>query len=168
MNDYVQDKSFSHKNYSWVVYNLESMNKFGFDQVRLDKVCRKYDVIAVYVHGSRVKGYAALDSDTDVAIVVRDISKSKAGSWGIYEVASEIEDVLSGLREPDVRVVDKDSSPVFLFEVISGGVCVYEKTSEDRVRFESEVMRMYYDTARIHDIYRKYLYASVKEGTYAN
>ena len=139
-----------------------------FDQEKLSEVCRKYGVTAVYVHGSRVKGYAAPDSDTDIAIVVKDKSKLKIGSWSTYDAASEIGDVLSGVKEPDVRVVDKDSSPVFLFEIIKNGQILYGKDLESRVEFESQVMQRYYDTEKMHSIYRTYLYPSVKGAAYAN
>ncbi len=144
------------------------MIKFGFDQQKLDEVCRKYGVVAVYVHGSQVKGYAAPNSDTDIAIVVKDKSKLRLGSWGVYDVASEMEDVLSEAREPDMRVVDKDSSPVFLFEIIKSGRVLYGEGLESRIEFESQVMQRYYDTEKMHNIYRAYLYSSIKEAAYAN
>lgn len=144
---------------------MVSMVKLNFDRQKLEGVCRKYGVVAVYAHGSQIKGYAAPDSDSDVAVVVKDRGKLEHGSWN-YKVVNEIEDVL-GVKNPDVRVVDPNNSPVFLFEIVSSGVCVYEKAPENRIAFESEVMRKYYDTARIHEIYRQYLYADIKE-RYAN
>lgn len=151
-----------------MVYNLIRMIKLSFDQRKLDEVCRKHGVIAVYLHGSRVKGYAASDSDTDIAIVVKDRSKLKTRGWGVYNVASDIEDVLGLPGELDIRVVDKDSSPVFLFEIIRSGKLVSEKDLESRVEFESQVMQRYYDTEKMHSIYRTYLYSNVKEAVYAN
>ena len=142
------------------------MESINFDKQKLEKACRKHGVVAVYVHGSRVKGYAASDSDTDVAVVVEDRKKQERGSFSSYNVAGEIEEVLK-VKNPDVRVVDSDSSPVFLFEVIKGGKLIYEKNVEIRIDFESMVMQRYYNTAKMHDIYRKYLYSDLKE-TYAN
>lgn len=150
-----------------VVYNLESMNKFDFDQEKLAEVCRKYGVIAVYVHGSQVKGYAAPDSDTDVAVVVEDRSNLERGPFSSYKVANEIEDVMK-IKNPDVRVVDKDSSPVFLFEIVSDGKIVYQKDEYSRSRFEEGVLRSYYDSEHMRDIYAGYLYADIKSSVYAN
>lgn len=142
------------------------MTKLKVNKQRLSQVCQKHDVIAVYLHGSRVKGYAAPDSDTDVAIVVKDKSKLKRGAFSSYNVASELDDILN-VKEPDIRVVDEGTTPVFLFEIISCNHVIYEQSTGNRVDFESLVMRKYYDSARIHDIYRQYLFADIKEH-YAN
>ena len=157
---------FFTEKYCGLVYNLNSMIKFNFDQQKLGEVCRKYGVIAVYVHGSRVKGYAAPDSDTDVAVVVEDKEKQKRGGFLSYDVANEIESVLKVLN-PDIRVVDPNSSPIFLFEIIKGQL-VFERNCDDRIDFESSVMQKYYDTQAMDDIYRQYLFADIKERAYAN
>lgn len=151
-----------------LVYNLVSMIKLDFDQSKLDEVCRKHGVIAVYAHGSQIKGYAAADSDTDIAVVVEDRNKQERGSFSSYKVASEIEDILNLPGELDIRVVDSDSSPVFLFEIVKSGNLAYERDMEDRVEFESQAMQRYYDTEKMHSIYRTYLYSSIKEAVYAN
>lgn len=144
------------------------MIKLVFDQKKLDEVCRKHGVIAVYAHGSRVKGYAASDSDTDIAVVVEDRVKQERGSFSSYKVASEIEDVLIGVKDPDVRVVDFGSSPVFLFEIISDGEVVYQADESSRVSFEEGVLRSYYDAEYMRNIYRNYLYSDIKSMVYAS
>ncbi len=143
------------------------MVKLDIDREKLDEVCRKYGVVAVYLHGSRVKDYAAPDSDTDVAIVVEDRNKLERGHFGSYKVASEIEDVLD-VKNPDVRVVDFVSSPIFLFEIISSGEVAYQKDEISKISFESGALRSYYDAEYMRSIYRDYLYRDIKSMVYAN
>ncbi len=143
------------------------MAKLKVNKQRLSQVCQKYDVIAVYLHGSRAKGYAAPDSDTDVAIVVKDRSKLKRGAFSSYNVAGEIEDILS-IKEPDIRVVDRSSSPIFLFEIISCAEVLYQKNALAKLSFEEKVLESYYDTEHMRDIYRDYLYSDIKARAHAN
>ncbi len=143
------------------------MVKLDINRKGLEKICRKYGVIAVYVHGSQVKGYAAPDSDTDVAVVVRDRNKLERGHFGSYNVVNEMEGVLS-IKNPDVRVVDKDSSPVFLFEIISDGKIVYQENESSRLGFEERVLRTYYDAEYMREVYGDYLYRDIKARAYAN
>src|SRR3989344_6288803 len=137
------------------------MDDLKINRQKLEGVCRKHGVIAVYIHGSRVKGYAAADSDTDVAVVVKDKRKLEHGGWG-YKVEHEIRDALK-VKEPDVRVIDVGSSPVFLFAVVDGGVVIYESSADEKVKFEARVLRSYYDYQRLADVYRRYLFQAGKE-----
>ncbi|KKU29120.1 MAG: hypothetical protein UX80_C0006G0065 [Candidatus Amesbacteria bacterium GW2011_GWA2_47_11b] len=138
-----------------------------FDQEKLSEVCRKYGVTAVYVHGSRVKGYAAPDSDTDIAVVVENREKQKRGGFLSYKVANEIEDVLR-VKNPDVRVVDLNSSPLFLFEIISSGEVIYQKDDQVKLGFEEGALRAYYDTEYLREVYANYLFQDIKSAAYAN
>lgn len=131
----------------------------------LAKICRKYRVAAIYVHGSQVKGYAASDSDTDIGIIVSDKAVFKSFEDEL-SFSGKVE-ALFELKNPDVRVVDEKASPVFLFEVIKGQL-IYERDFESRTDLESRIMRRYYETEGMHHIYRQYLYSNVKESAYAS
>ena len=119
------------------------------------------EVIAIYLYGSRVKGYANSKSDTDAAVVVEDKNKVKDTLDFMNQIASHLK-----VREPDVRVVDKDSSSAFLFQVIKEGKLLYERTREERENFEVQVLLSFFDTSRIRQIYREYLYKQIKEDAY--
>ena len=123
-------------------------------------MCRKYGVVAVYLHGSRAKGYAAPDSDTDVAVVVKD----KKGMSLNSEIAliQEFEKVLR-VENPDVKIVDFRGDKVFLFNVINGKA-LYAGEEREKSKFEFEVTRDYYDQKRIRDIYSYFLIKQAKNG----
>lgn len=119
---------------------------------------KKPQVIAVYLHGSQVKGYAGKESDTDVAVVVEDKDMIRDELRLMAEVAGELP-----VKNPDVRVIDRQSSPLFLFNIVRDGKLIYKRNSRKKVAFESFVLRKYYDTSYMRNIYEKYLYRSVKK-----
>lgn len=116
---------------------------------------KKEEVVCVYLHGSRVKGNAIEDSDLDIAVVV----KSKLEINEKLKIVEEIKDIFKLDLEMDIKVVTRNASPVFLFEIIKG-VCVYKRSDPDRIKFEAFAMSNYFDTQHMRDIYRQYLYAS--------
>ena len=88
--------------------------------------------------------------------------------WFIKDILDFMNHIASHLKvpEPDVRVVDKDSSSAFLFQVIKEGKLLYERTREERENFEVQVLLSFFDTSRIRQIYREYLYKQIKEDAY--
>lgn len=104
-----------------------------------------------YVLGSAVSGRVKPDSDFDLAVVVDDVTKITYDQ--IYKLVSS----LSFPKNLDLSIVDKNSSPLFLFQITSTGRCVYKKSDNEKVSFESFVMKNYYDTAHLRKIYSAYL-----------
>lgn len=104
-----------------------------------------------YVLGSTISERLKSDSDFDLAVVVDNISKTSY---------SQIYQLLLPLKFPkdlDLSLVDKNSSPLFLFQIIKTGKCIYQRYSEEKVFFEAYVLKNYYDTAhRKTEMHRKY------------
>lgn len=118
---------------------------------KLQEIFKKMpQVLAVYLYGSRVKGYAAKGSDLDIAIVVDDI---KGVDYDMFYFP--ISEVIKGV-ELDLRIVTPKKDLIYLFEVISGK-CLYQRSEEDRINFETKVLRNFYDSKHIRDIYYHYL-----------
>lgn len=104
-----------------------------------------------YILGSAVSGRAREGSDFDLAVVVDD--EGEAGYKKIYSLVADIQ--FPG--DLDLSVVDGSCSPLFLFEIISTGSCVYRKSEEIKTFFEAFVLKNYYDNAHIRKIYHSYL-----------
>lgn len=127
---------------------------------QINKVLSKEPKIELaYALGSSVSGRAREDSDFDLAIVVED--KSKIDYNYVYSLMSH----LSFPKDLDLSVVDKTSSPVFLFQITTTGRCIYQGPQLVRISFESFVARNYYDSAHLRKIYYSYL---KDKFTYAN
>lgn len=112
-----------------------------------------------YALGSSASGRAREDSDFDLAIVVED--KSQVDYSYVYSLMSH----LSFPKDLDLSVVDKTSSPIFLFQITTTGRCIYQRSQLVRISFESFVARNYYDSAHLRKIYYSYL---KNKFTYAN
>lgn len=104
-----------------------------------------------YVLGSLVSGIAKKDSDFDLVVVLDN--KNEISLDHVYNL-------VSGLNFPrglDLSIVDKNSPPLFLFQIISNGVCIYKQLEKERVSFEAFVLKNYYDSAHLRKIYYSYL-----------
>jgi len=112
---------------------------------------RESKIKMAYVLGSVVSGRVKTDSDFDLAVVVDDATKINYDQ--IYQLISH----LSFPKDLDLSIVDKNSSPLFLFQITSSGKCVYQKSDTEKIAFESFAMKNYYDTAHLRNIYSSYL-----------
>lgn len=116
-----------------------------------ERLSRNPKIISAYVLGSYISGKTNFDSDFDLAVVVEN--KTSTTEDQVYELISKI-------RFPknlDLSLVDKNSSPIFLYQIISTGKCVYQRSEEKKQIFEAFVLRKYYDTQHIRNIYYSYL-----------
>lgn len=122
---------------------------------------RKSGILAAYVLGSMVNDKTIKESDFDLAVVVDN--KKSLSFEKIYTLISSI----SFPRNLDLSVVDKSSSPLFLFQMVSRGKKVYIRNHQEIAAFEAFVMHNYYDTQHIRNIYYSYLKEKFKDRNYA-
>lgn len=104
-----------------------------------------------YILGSVISGRVKTGSDFDLAVVVE--SSDKTDYKHIYKLVSDIDFP----KDLDLSIVDKNSSPLFLFQIISTGQCIYQRSQEEKVSFEACTLKNYYDTAHLRKIYYSYL-----------
>lgn len=104
-----------------------------------------------YVLGSVVSGRERIGSDFDLAVVVNDTAQIN------YDQIYQLVFSLNFPKDLDLSIVDKNSSPLFLFQITSTGRCVYQRSNEEKVSFEAYVAENYYDTAHLRNIYSSYL-----------
>lgn len=123
-------------------------------------LAREPNVLACYLFGSQVGGFAGKESDLDLAVVVKN--KRKLNELDLLELLGRIQFP----KNLDLSVVDKTSSPLFLFEIISGGKRIYERDQDQANAFEAGVLNFYYDTKHLRNIYKLYLKEAVERGTY--
>lgn len=141
----------------WYTFFSMELNPQSLE--KLQNIFKKMpQILAVYLYGSRVKGYATKNSDLDIAVVVDDVKDINYGDL-YFKVSQNIEVV-----EVDLRVVTKETSPTFIFQVIKTGQCIYQRESKERVRFEAKVLNEYFDTQHLRDIYNSYLKQYFKGG----
>lgn len=116
-----------------------------------NSLSREPKIKLAYVLGSVVSGRIKSGSDFDLAVVVDDVGEICYKQ--IYQLISHV----SFPKDLDLSIVDKNSSPLFLFQITSTGKCVYQKSDNEKINFESFAMKNYYDTAHLRNIYSSYL-----------
>lgn len=116
-----------------------------------EALSKESKVKMAYVLGSVVSGRSVKDSDFDLCLIVDD--KSKINYEDIYQLISHIQFP----KDLDLSIVDKNSSPLFLFQIVSTGKCVFQKSDQEKNSFEAFVLKNYYDTAHTRNIYFSYL-----------
>lgn len=118
----------------------------------IQKALRKeLRILAVYIFGSYAKGTYNKESDFDIAFVAED--KRTITDDAVYELIKDI----PFPKNPDISVVDKTSSPIFLFQIINSGTRIYAKDEHKANAFEAYILRYYYDTQHLRNIYNYYL-----------
>ncbi len=123
---------------------------------------RNGDILAVYLFGSQITGTANKESDLDMAILVNNREKISE-----REILSFLQNNHISLPfETDLSCVDLASPPIFLFQIIKNGTCIYEKNPLERADLEAKIMNIYYDNRHLRDIYNHYLQQSLAQGTY--
>lgn len=108
-------------------------------------------IFACYIFGSYIKGTYNKESDFDIAFVAED--KKTITDDAVYKLIKDI----PFPKNPDISVVDKTSSPIFLFQIINSGTRIYAKEEDRADAFEAYVLRYYYDTQHLRNIYNYYL-----------
>lgn len=116
-----------------------------------NKIKNEPDIMACYIFGSYQKDYISKESDFDIAFVVKD--KKIMNEKRIYELIRNIRFP----KDLDISVVDRKSSPLFLFQIISSGKRIYAKDENQANSFEAFVLNNYYDTQHMRNIYYNYL-----------
>jgi predicted nucleotidyltransferase len=128
---------------------------------KLKKVLAKEpEVLAAYLFGSQITGRAKPDSDLDLAIAVTDRIK-KEEFYFLKKVAG------LNLGDFHLSVVDlQNSAPLFLHQIIKGGVPIFKRSERERISFESQAALRYFDTQYLRDVQNYYLGKRIKEGSY--
>ena len=113
------------------------------------------DLIAVYRFGSTVQATQHHESDTDVAVLMRQRLSPEAR----FDLQERIAARIGG----DVDLVDLSvASPVMAIQVVAGGRLLYDGDSDARGLFEDRVFGAY---ARLNEERRGILERVAAEGT---
>src|SRR3989344_8700284 len=132
------------------------MNNTNFISVALIKQISEAlkpepQILAAYVLGSIVIGLERSDSDFDLAVVVNN--RHEVRDDHVYDLLQKV----SFPKNLDLSVVDLAVSPLFLFQIVKTGSCIYKKTQKDMVAFTAAALKNYYDTQHMRNIYYHYL-----------
>lgn len=127
------------------------MQKADFISQLRNAFKKEPQILVAYVFGSYAKETAISESDFDLAVVIN--YKETNSEKKIYNLIKEI----SFPKNLDISVVNRRSSPLFLFEIVSRGQRVYVSDEFAACEFEAFVLNNYYDNSHLRNIYYSYL-----------
>ncbi|MCL4389861.1 MAG: nucleotidyltransferase domain-containing protein [Patescibacteria group bacterium] len=116
-----------------------------------EALAKEPQVLAAYVVGSVAAGTAGAESDFDLVLVVN--SRGRFDENRAYELVRQ----LPFPKDLDLSVVDRASSPLFLYQIISKGEKIYGRDQAAVNDFEAFTLHNYYDTAHLREIYHQAL-----------
>lgn len=123
----------------------------GLEAKIKEALAKNPHIISAYVFGSSLSGKARPESDFDLAVVVDKNSPDLEKK--IYSLVQKI----NFPRDLDLSLVDKKTSPLFLFQIISTGKKIYKRDLNSAIAFEDFSLHNYYDTARLRSLNYEYL-----------
>ena len=142
---------------------VENLDISPYQTKSLTVLLKRYNLLAVYLFGSRTDGTAHKDSDYDFAILF----KTKPTFEMTSLIPMELEKELSSILNNEVDIIVLNNLPLEQkFMIISRGKMIY--TSEDNIRtdFEDITIRDYLDYKPFLELYKKEVREDIKEGDF--
>ena len=123
------------------------------------------EVALVYLYGSYAAGQTWAESDLDIGVLFNDRGTPYELFQRGLRHATELQAKVSGI-EIDLR--ELNGAPVeFLMQVIKSGRCLYARSEQERVQFETRVIQEYLDFKPVLDEYYRELRQRLKEGHFS-
>lgn len=122
----------------------------------------QHEVVLAYLYGSQARGEAGALSDVDVAVSFASELDKSARFWQLLNLSNELGTLL---QRDDVQIVDlAEAPPLLRHRVYYDGRLLYCPDDTVRVRFETEALRDYVDTAPLRRLKEKYVRLRFAEG----
>ncbi len=124
---------------------------------------KSYEILAVYLFGSRADGTAREDSDYDFGVLFD--SSSKQGKR--LAIIMEIEEKAVKILDKPVDIIPLDKVSIEKkFLIISKGILIFSKDEHKRTDFEELAIRDYLDFKPFLETYRQEVREAIEEGDY--
>ena len=121
---------------------------------KIASICKNEpSIVAAFLFGSYAKGKEKSSSDIDVALLLSEI---KTSDFNMLDFTTELEKKLGSMV--DVAILN-NAGEALKFEVRSYGKLIFERSSQQRKRFEVKSRKYYEDFIYFHNKYvNKVLY----------
>jgi len=120
------------------------------DKERLKKLCQKYHIKLMILHGSYATGNAASKSDIDIGILGRE----KFDSDNKIDILDDFSEVFGDKFDP---VFLNGAEPLISYQVAIHGKPLYEETQGVFQRFRLLAVAKYMDSKKFRDMEKLYL-----------
>jgi predicted nucleotidyltransferase len=107
------------------------------------------EVIAAYLFGSAAQGQLGPLSDLDLALLIESSTPRSKKLSLICNVGSDIQELHH--REGDVKILNSIENLPFLYEILSTGTLIFERSPDLHRAFVAQSILRYLDFKSFHD-----------------
>ncbi|MFH1505266.1 MAG: nucleotidyltransferase domain-containing protein [Candidatus Omnitrophota bacterium] len=126
-----------------------------YNENELKKLCRKYGLSLVVLHGSFVKGTANFKSDIDVGI----LGDPKVIKDKYFDIIRDFSSIFGDKFDP---VFLNGAEPMITYQVAMNGRPLYEKTKGLFNSFKMYTLVRYMDTKKFRLLEKQYIKSAIK------
>ncbi|MBA7641557.1 hypothetical protein ES703_49242 [subsurface metagenome] len=120
------------------------------DEERLKKLCQKYGILLIILHGSYAKGDVRGKSDIDIGI----LSRKKFDSSNQLNILNDLGEVFGDRFDP---VFLNSAEPVINYQVAIHGKSLFEEKEGIFQRFRIQAIARYMDSKKFRIMEKSYL-----------
>ena len=129
---------------------LEEFLKNENVQAQFKTFVTTYSIDLIILFGSYAKKKQRVDSDFDIAI--RSPNDIHGHKLILINELSQIFD-----KDVDLVIIDKNTDLMLLNEIVTNGICLYEKVSDSYTEFKIRIIRMHIDKSYLIKFYQQKL-----------
>ena len=119
-----------------------------FDEIKVIKLCEKYNINTIYLFGSYYDGTFTPGSDIDIAYLIYP-GNHYCDHYNMY---SDFKEIFK--QEVDLVNIRK-AKTTFAFHIIKYSKMIYDKNEEVRTDFEDVIIMKYLDFSVYNDVMNK-------------
>lgn len=127
-----------------------------FDQKAINKICKKYGINLLVLHGSHVSGQTTPESDIDVGI----LGNHKNILNHRMDIISDFSKVFGDRFDP---VFLNGAESMITYQVGLKGLPLYEKQKGAFTSFKTTAISRYMDAKKFRDLEKQYIQNAIKE-----
>jgi predicted nucleotidyltransferase len=138
--------------YIW--YNEKLMKReqmeLKINKKKIAKICRKYDIKLLVLHGSHVSGHAISTSDVDIGI----LGKKKFNADQYLDILNDFGEIFGDKFDP---VFLNGAEPMISYHVAMNGEPLYEEANGIFASFRVQSIARYMDSKKFRDLEKIYI-----------
>lgn len=133
------------------------MSKLKYNKDKFNKICRKYDLSLVILHGSYAKGIITAKSDIDVGF----LGEPKVIKEKYFDIIKDFSSIFGDGFDP---VFLNGAEAMITYQVALRGKVLYEKTAGLFNSFKVAALARYMDTKKFRVLEKQYIKSAIKKG----
>jgi predicted nucleotidyltransferase len=130
--------------------------KLNYDRDKLRRLCKRYGLRLVILHGSFATGHVRKESDIDIGI----LGKAESLRKNYFDIVARLSGLLGETCDP---VILNNSETMIVYQVAIKGIPLYEARKGLFAEFKMSAISRYQDAAKFHLLEKVYLQSVINK-----